>query len=87
MLIYSASGDVLKTWGEHSVSNPLQQLYQSYDSGRKRLASLPVCPKCERAGFRDKGWALEKRMCCPHCGYNGIATEVYSAYVDKQLYK
>ena len=87
MMILKHDGTPLKVWGEHAISDPLQQLYQSTNEGKKRIASLPVCPTCERVGFRDKGWKDRKSMCCPHCGYNGPSTHVYSAYIDEGLYK
>lgn len=87
MMILNKDGTPLKVWGEHAQSHELQKFYQSFNSGRKRLQSLPVCPKCERAGFRTKGWLDRKMMHCPHCGYSGTSTHVYSAYIKEGLYK
>lgn len=87
MIILKREGTPRETFMKHTTSNPLQQLYQSMDTGRKRLASLPVCPKCERTGFRDKGWVTERTMCCAHCGYRGPATHVLSAYLSEACYK
>jgi hypothetical protein len=87
VIILSKNGTPIDTYLQHSKSGKLQQLYQSMDTGRRRITSLPVCPKCERVGFRDKGWSDNKTMCCPHCGYRGKATHVLSAYLEDQLYK
>lgn len=86
-MILDKNGKSLNKYMVHTLSNPLQQLYQSMDVGRKRLQSLPVCPKCERTGFRDAGWATNKIMTCPHCGYHGKATHVLSAYLAEGAYK
>lgn len=72
---------------EHTTSDPLQQFYQSFDAGRKRLMDLPVCPKCERTGFRDKGWKDRKSMICPHCGYTGPTQYQLAAYMKDEAYK
>ena len=86
-MILSGNGEVLKKWGEHTITDPLQQFYQGMNEGKKRLSSLPICPKCERTGFRDKGWKDRKSMVCNHCGYQGQSTHVYSAYVKEGCYK
>lgn len=87
MMILSKNGTPLETYMKHGTSGKLQQFYQSFDTGRKKLQSLPVCPKCERVGFRDKGWKDRRSMCCPHCGYQGQATHQVSAYLNDKLYK
>ena len=71
---------------EHTFSDPTIQFY-TRNGGERQLLSLPICPKCERTGLRDKGWALYKTMCCPHCGYKGHATHQLSAYIQEGLYK
>lgn len=86
-MILNKDGTPMDRYLDHGKSGKLQQLYQSMDVGRKRLASLPVCPTCERIGFRDKGWAVDKTMNCPHCGYHGPCTHVLSAYLKEGLYK
>lgn len=40
---------------------------------RARVFSLPVCPRCERPAFRDKGYAQNGTVSCPHCGYTGFS--------------
>ena len=87
MIILKSGGTTTETIIKHAKSDPFQQFYQSFQSGRKRFLSLPVCPKCERTGFRDKGWGEHKLMHCPHCGYSGEATHVLSAYLNEGLYK
>lgn len=87
MIILSEHGTSVKVWGEHAKSHDMQKFYQSFPEGRRRLASLPVCPQCEKAGFRTKGWKENKTMHCPHCGYNGPCTHVVSAYLEEKLYK
>lgn len=69
----------------HSTESPLIRLYARMD--RERLLSLPICPKCERLGLRDKGWVAQKIMTCPHCGYHGKATHQMSAYLSEGCYK
>jgi predicted RNA-binding Zn-ribbon protein involved in translation (DUF1610 family) len=70
---------------DHGISNPLVKFYADMKS--TNVLTLPICPKCERVGLRDKGWALYKTMKCPHCGYTGHATHQLSAYLDEGLYK
>ena len=70
---------------EHSLSNPM---VNEYIKGKETLfLSLPICPRCERTGLRDKGWALNRIMSCPHCGYRGHATHQVSTYIQEGLYK
>lgn len=69
----------------HAMSDPLVKFYMS-NSGSKQLLSLPICPKCERLGLRDKGWALYQNMTCPYCGFRGHATHQLSAYLDEGQY-
>lgn len=38
-----------------------------------RVFSLPVCPRCERPAFRDKGYTQNGTVSCPHCGYTGFS--------------
>lgn len=87
MVILKSGKTTAETYMKHTISNPLQQLYQSFDTGRSRLMSLPVCPRCERTGFRDRGWTTQRIMSCPHCGYHGKATHVLSAYLDEGLHR
>ena len=70
----------------HGLSNPLVQLYMNR-GGKTKIMELPICPKCERIGLRDKGWVTHKIMRCPHCGYNGKATCKFSAYLKEGCYK
>jgi predicted Zn-ribbon and HTH transcriptional regulator len=81
MIILNNSGTSKSTYIAHGLSHSM------HNGRRHKAASLPVCPKCERVGFRDKGWQLNKTMSCPHCGYHGKATHVLSAYVEDRLYK
>lgn len=87
MMILDKNGNPLASYMKHGTSHSLQQFYQSHDTGRRRLASLPICPKCEKVGFRDKGWLEKKNMCCPACGYTGPTTHILSAYAAEGLYK
>ena len=79
-------GDNVNKYLEHSFSDPLIQFYKK-QGGEKLLISLPICPKCERTGLRDKGWGLNKIMRCPHCGYHGVATHQLSTYISEGLYR
>lgn len=76
----------LNTYVDHSLSNPMIQFYLP-NGGRSRLLSLPICPRCERTGLRDKGWIANKIMACPHCGYRGKATHQLSTYLKEGCYK
>ena len=59
--------NTLQKYMKHASQNSLIQLY---GESRKQdsIMSLPVCPKCEAAGLRDKGWTDHKIMKCPSCG-------------------
>lgn len=76
----------ISTYLKHGVDSDLIQFYQK-NTGSAPILSLPICPKCERIGLRDKGWALHKTMVCPFCGYKGHATHQLSAYLKEGLYK
>ena len=80
------SGTNVNKYLGHGLSNPLVNFYLGH-GGKSKLMSLPICPKCERAGLRDKGWALSRIMCCPHCGYRGPTTHQLSAYIKEGLYR
>ncbi|MFT9498256.1 hypothetical protein [Anaerosolibacter sp.] len=53
----------------------------------KEFGSQPVCPKCERPAWRDKGWKKEKRAQCNHCGWAGIASVTVKEYMENKMYK
>lgn len=78
----------LNTYLKHGTQNTLVKLLLNQNKNpNKKLLSLPICPKCERIGMRDKGWADHKLMKCPHCGYSGKATHVAMSYIQEGLYK
>jgi predicted amidophosphoribosyltransferase len=88
MIILAKSGDDLGTYMKHAQSDPMMQNYKTLVmNSRQRLFSLPVCPKCERAGLRDKGWTAQKVMYCPHCGYNGKSDYQLTAYLQDRAYR
>ena len=70
----------------HATSSKLLNFYLN-NGGKTQVMSLPICPKCEKIGFRDKGWATEKTMVCPVCGYRGPATHQLSAFLKDRQYK
>lgn len=84
-MIIAKSTDV-NTYLNHGLSDPLVQFYMK-QGGERLVVSLPICPKCERTGLRDKGWTLHKTMVCPHCGYRGHATHQLSTYLREGLYR
>jgi ribosomal protein L37E len=53
----------------------------------KEYGDNPICPRCERPAFRDKGWKEKKQMQCNHCGYSGTATMTVREYMQNQMYK
>jgi hypothetical protein len=65
---------------KHATSDGMVSAYLGDRPGMKRVNSLPMCPKCERIGLRDKGWLEKMSMTCPHCGYRGPTDMVYSEY-------
>lgn len=69
---------------EHAMSNVMVSSYLSGPKNMKRVNTLPICPKCERIGLRDKGWSEKMIMSCPHCGYHGATDTVYSEYVKNK---
>lgn len=87
MIILNREGTPIERYLDHSTDSSMQRFYMSHQSGRKRLYSLPICPKCEKAGLRDKGWGANKNMVCPGCGYHGPATYVMATYTQEKLYK
>lgn len=88
MIILNKNGTAIDTVKGHLQDSKLIQLYQGLGGlNKKRILSLPVCPKCERTGLRDKGWGTNKMMCCPHCGYKGVATHQVSTYMQDKMYR
>lgn len=87
MIILNRNGTPRSTWEQHARDSSLQKLYQDQQGGRRHLVNLPVCPKCESVGLRDKGWNTQKTMACPRCGYRGQSTYIFRTYVRDQLYK
>lgn len=71
---------------KHAISSDMISLYLSEQPGAKRVLSLPICPKCERIGLRDKGWKEKMVMTCPFCGYNGTTDTVYSEYKKEEKF-
>lgn len=70
----------------HCVNNQLVQSYINMGN-RGKILSLPVCPKCEQVGLRDRGWIPHHIMTCPNCGYHGPATHQLSAYLSEGCYR
>ncbi|MCK9444970.1 MAG: hypothetical protein M0Q14_10650 [Tissierellaceae bacterium] len=54
---------------------------------RKEMLELPVCPRCERIGLRDKGWKAYKIMACPYCNYEGPTSVILKGYLKDKLYR
>lgn len=71
-------------WRRHALSDPLVSDYVRRHNGP--VVSLPICPKCERAGLRSSGWAEHHIMTCPHCGYNGPTDTQFSMYSKKKKF-
>ena len=76
----------VNTYLNHATSTDLLKFYQAH-GGRTQIMALPICPKCEKLGFRDKGWATHRTMICPICGYHGPATHQLAAYLNEGQYK
>lgn len=53
----------------------------------EKLRDNPVCPRCERAALRDKGWADAKIGHCPYCGHRGPMPMTVKEYAEKQMYR
>jgi len=70
---------------KHTSNSPLIRFNNSVKG--TPMISLPICPKCEHTGLRDKGWMTHQTMTCPHCGYRGKATHVLSTYLQEGCYK
>jgi len=48
----------------------------------QRIASQPICPKCERPGFHHN-----TGMVCPTCGYNGPVVMKTRKYLREGWWK
>lgn len=68
----------------HATSDQMIAMYLADTPGRKRVNILPVCPRCEKLGLRDKGWNEKAIMTCPHCGYSGPTDIIYSEYAKEK---
>ncbi len=73
--------DITTKYLNHARQNQLVQRHTV------PVMDLPVCPKCERAGFRDRGWKEKKVMVCPHCHYEGPSTVILRGYMKEKLYR
>jgi hypothetical protein len=74
------------TYLAHGVDSNLLRFYLQF-GGANVVMLLPICPKCERIGLRDRGWSTHKIMSCPHCGYHGKATHALSTYLKEGCYR
>lgn len=70
----------------HATSDQMIAQYLVDSPGRKRVNILPICPKCERIGLRDRGWNEKAIMTCPHCGYSGSTDIIYSEYAKENKF-
>lgn len=52
------------------------------DEAHQRIASQPMCPKCERPGFHDV-----YGMACNNCGYRGIPAMTTRQYLKEGWWK
>jgi hypothetical protein len=87
MIVLKRNGTSEETYLKHGKDSKLQRLYQESSGGRRALLNLPICPRCERIGLRDKGWLERRIMRCPFCDYSGPAQCSLLEYVRSQLYK
>lgn len=71
---------------KHATADGMVAMYLGDRPGAKRVHSLPICPKCERIGLRDKGWKENMIMTCPFCAYNGPTDTVYSEYMRDEKF-
>lgn len=85
MLILDKSKTINK-FLEHATSDSMIKFYGA-NAGESLFLSLPICPKCERLGLRDKGWATQSIMKCPYCGYHGTTRYQLSSYMKDEGYK
>lgn len=53
----------------------------------EKLKDNPVCPRCERAALRDKGWSENRIGHCPYCGHRGYMPKTVGAYAAEKLYR
>jgi hypothetical protein len=74
-----------KTYMTHALQN--KSLTNFLGMSNSNLADLPICPRCETIGLRDKGWLENRQMHCPNCDYQGTATETLETFVSKLLFK
>lgn len=86
LLLKTDKEEQLRKHFKHATSDGMVAMYLGDRPGMKRMNSLPICPKCERIGLRDKGWLENMVMCCPHCGYQGKTDTVYSEYKKDQKF-
>lgn len=74
----------LETYNKHALQN--RELTAFLERSTSGLGDLPICPKCETIGLRDKGWREKGIMCCPKCGYNGSTTKTYRDFIEELLF-
>jgi hypothetical protein len=71
-------------YDKHATENKLLQAFVMRSNSP--LRDLPICPRCERIGLRDKGWSEKHIMTCPQCGYSGPTTKTYGDFISELLF-
>lgn len=72
---------------EKYLNHARQSQMIAMNKTKREMLDLPVCPRCERVGLRDKGWRSHMRMVCPYCNYEGPTTKILRGYLKDRLYK
>ena len=82
---------------KHSMANDFSRRDLLEEAARKRrpltadeqfrmYKTHPVCPKCEKLAFRDKGYKAEGWSRCPSCGWHG-KTVTLDEVIHERLYR
>lgn len=86
-MAWSDDKELLAKHFKHAIQSRMVAGYLGNNNGMTRVSILPICPKCERIGLRDKGWFEYKNMACPFCGYTGPTDTVYSEYRKEKKFR
>lgn len=51
-----------------------------------KYKNQPICPRCQRPAYRDKGWTVNKAAGCPKCGWRG-STITLDMFMTQKYYR
>jgi ribosomal protein L37AE/L43A len=68
-MIKKTPEEMMRLWQKDVEKNPFLMM----DEVKGRIFNLPLCPKCQKPAFRDKGYKAQGIVQCTNtgCGWKG----------------